>query len=79
MEVEISDENIKEFSQKYIHYINSLSLSQKINLNKKIETTTEIYNYMKCYINNDSNIKKIYQIFQYIYDNDNNYNMDELK
>ena len=79
MEVEISDENIKEFSQKYIHYINSLSLSQKIHLNKKIETTTEIYNYMKCYINNDSNIKKIYQIFQYIYDNDNNYNMDELK
>ena len=60
MEVEISDENIKEFSQKYIHYINSLSLSQKIHLNKNIETTTEMYNYMKCYINNDSNIKKIY-------------------
>ena len=39
MEVEMSVQNkyeisIKNFSEKYLHYINSLSLSQKVNLNK---------------------------------------------
>ena len=29
--------SIKNFSEKYLHYINSLSLSQKVNLNKKIK------------------------------------------
>ena len=73
--------SIKIFSEKYLHYINSLSLTQKINLNKKIETNKEIYNYMKSYINNDSNIKKIYQIFNYIYEykNEKHYDINELK
>ena len=81
MEVEMSDQNkyeisIKNFSEKYPHYINSLSLSQKVNLNKKIKAKKEIYDYMKIYINNDSNIKKIYQIFQYIYENENENDYD---
>ena len=67
MEIEISNENknemsIETFSEKYLQYINSLSLSQKINLNKRIKTETKIYGYMGRYINDDSNIKKIYQI-----------------
>ena len=81
MEVEMSEQNkyeisIKNFSEKYLHYINSLSLSQKVNLNKKIKAKKEIYDYMKIYINNDSNIKKIYQIFQYIYENENENDYD---
>ena len=68
--------SIKNFSEKYLHYINSLSLSQKVNLNKKIKAKKEIYDYMKIYINNDSNIKKIYQIFQYIYENENENDYD---
>ena len=73
--------SIKIFSEKYLQYINSLSLSQKINLNKKIEANKEIYDYMKSYINNDSNIKKIYQIFNYIYEykNEKHYDINELK
>ena len=81
MEVEMSEQNkyeisIKNFSETYLHYINSLSLSQKVNLNKKIKAKKEIYDYMKIYINNDSNIKKIYQIFQYIYENENENDYD---
>jgi len=68
--------SIKNFSETYLHYINSLSLSQKVNLNKKIKAKKEIYDYMKIYINNDSNIKKIYQIFQYIYENENENDYD---
>ena len=68
--------SIKNFSETYLHYINSLSLSQKVNLIKKIKAKKEIYDYMKIYINNDSNIKKIYQIFQYIYENENENDYD---
>ena len=84
MEIEISNENkneisIETFSEKYLQYINSLSLSQKINLNKRIKTETKIYIYMERYINGDSNIKKIYQIFQYIFDNKKKYDINKLK
>ena len=68
--------SIKNFSETYLHYINSLSLSQKVNLIKKIKAKKEIYDYIKIYINNDSNIKKIYQIFQYIYENENENDYD---
>ena len=84
IEIEISDENkneisIETFSEKYLQYINSLSLSQKINLNKRIKTESKIYDYMERYINDDSNIKKIYQIFQYIFDNKKKYDINKLK
>ena len=84
MEIEISNENkneisIETFSEKYLQYINSLSLSQKINLNKRIKTETKIYIYMERYINGDSNIKKIYQIFQYIFDNKKKYDINKFK
>ena len=34
---------------------------------------------MKNYINDDSNIEKIYQIFRHIFDNEENYDINELK
>ena len=61
---------IEDFCENYLYYINSLSLNQKKKLNKKIQKKENLYSYMKKYINNDSNLKKINQIFNIIIQND---------
>ena len=64
IEEQISDDNekitIKYFSEIYFYYINSLSLEQKIKLHEKIKSKKKIYNYLEKYINNQSNLEKIY-------------------
>ena len=73
IEDEINDKSEKisifSFSQEYLYYINSLSLKQKRELNEIIKTKTNVYNYLKNYLNNNSNIKKIYQSLIFIIKN----------
>ena len=58
--------SIDSFIENYLHYINSLSLNQKRSLNKKIEKKPNLFNHIKEYLDNDSNIKKIFDLFAYI-------------
>ena len=78
MDCEVLDESKKispdDFYEKYLHYINSLSLNQKKNLNEKIKEKKEIYQKLKNIVNNDSNLEKIHQIFQSILGKDLNLN-----
>ena len=58
--------SIDSFIENYLHYINSLSLNQKRSLNKKIKKKPNLFNHIKEYLDNDSNIKKIFDLFAYI-------------
>jgi len=69
--------SVKTFTKNYLCYINSLSLNQKIELNQKIKKKKYIYSSLQKYLNDDSNLEKIYKIFKYIYTSEFNYK--ELK
>ena len=58
-------------------YIDSLSLKQKININKKIKSKKNIYNFLQKHVNNNPNIEKIFQLFNYI--KKSSFNLKELE
>ena len=71
-QIESKEISVDYFIKNYLYYINSLSLSQKKNLNKKIEKKTFLFKCMKGYLNDDSNIKKIFDIILHISANKKN-------
>lgn len=65
-QIESKQISINYFIENYLYYINSLTLKQKRKLNKEIEKKTNLFKSIKGYLSNDSNIKKIFDLFAHI-------------
>ena len=71
--MEMEEENDKEnysvnkIAKKILYYINSLSLSQKRELIKKITEKKNLSSYLRNFLNKDSNIKIYFEILNLLY------------